>query len=182
MKPETIWELCAQGDPTAWEAFVRTHERRVFNFCYRFTRNDSDAQDLTQEVFLRVFRNVKTFRATGGGSFHIWMARMTRNLLIDNYRRKRLDRITCHLSKEPPATDSRPEGLVVAREVRGRLNFALRKLTPELRQVLIMREIDELEYRQIARTLEIPEGTVKSRLNRARLELSRKRGLDTTVG
>src|SRR5277367_1243194 len=136
MLPETMWELCAQGDATAWEFLVRTHERRVFNSCYRFTKCDSEAQDLTQEVFLRVFRNVNTFRS-GGGSLQFWMARTTRNLLIDNYRRKRQDRITDKLSKEPHSTDSRPDCLLAAREVRDHVDAALRKLPPALREVVV---------------------------------------------
>jgi RNA polymerase sigma-70 factor, ECF subfamily len=182
MTPETIWELCTQGDAAAWEALVRTHERRVFNSCYRFTKSDSEAQDLTQEVFLRVFRNVKTFRPEGGGSLHVWMGRMTRNLLIDNYRRKRHDRITGRILKEPHTNDSRPDRLLAAQEVRGHLDAALRKLPAGLREVVVLREIEGLEYRQIALTLGIPEGTVKSRLNRARTELARlipKRSLTT---
>jgi RNA polymerase sigma-70 factor (ECF subfamily) len=171
--PENIWELCARGDSTAWETLVTTHERRVFNSCYRFTKSDSDAQDLTQEVFLRILRNVRTFRSGGGCSFQVWMARLTRNLLIDNYRRRRHDRVTERLSKEPHAVDSRPDRMLVARELRGHLNAALRKLSPELRETLILREIEEMEYRQIARHLGIPEGTVKSRLSRARAELAR---------
>jgi len=172
MTPETMWELCAQGDAAAWEFFVRTHERRVFNSCYRFTKSDSEAQDLTQEVFLRVFRNVKTFRA-GSASFQFWMARTTRNLLIDNYRRKRQDRVTDKLVKEPHASDSRPERMLAAREDRNRLDAALRKLPVGLREVIVLREFEELGYRQIATSLGIPEGTVKSRLNRARRELAR---------
>src|SRR5271154_323612 len=115
MTPEIMWELCAQGDAAAWETLVRTHERRVFNSCYRFTKSDSEAQDLTQEVFLRVFRNVGNFRAEGGTSFQFWMGRMTRNLLIDNYRRKRHDRITGRLLKEPHASDARPDRLLAVR-------------------------------------------------------------------
>jgi RNA polymerase sigma-70 factor (ECF subfamily) len=173
MTPESMWELCAKGDAAAWEILVRTHERRVFNSCYRFTKSDTEAQDLTQEVFLRVFRNAKAFRPDGGGSLQIWMGRMTRNLLIDNYRRKRHDRITGKLLKDPPASDSRPDRLLAVRELRGHLDAALRKLPPGLRQVVVLREIEDLEYRQIAHTLGIPEGTVKSRLNRARTELAR---------
>ncbi len=174
MTPETMWELCAQGDSTAWEVLVRTHERRVFNSCYRFTKSDTEAQDLTQEVFLRVFRNAKTFRPDGGGSLQIWMGRMTRNLLIDNYRRKRHDRITGKTLKGTAlhrvAPRLHPRG---PRSFRGHLDAALRKLPPGLRQVVVLREIEDLEYRQIAHTLGIPEGTVKSRLNRARGELGR---------
>lgn len=173
MTPETMWELCAQGDAAAWEALVRTHERRVFNSCYRFTRSDSEAQDLTQEVFLRIFRNAKVFRPENDGAFTIWMLRMTRNLLIDDYRRKRYDRMTDKLSREPHCSASRPDRLLAAREIRRRLDAAIAQLPLGLRKVIVMREIEEMDYRQIAKSLGIPEGTVKSRLNRARAELAR---------
>jgi RNA polymerase sigma-70 factor (ECF subfamily) len=174
----SLVERCAGGDTAAWEELVRTHTRRVYSLCYRFTNSDSEAQDLTQDVFLRIFKTVKTFRAEEG-SFTTWMARLTRNLLIDNYRRKRQDRMTDSLEPQLPvlqeqlAGSSRPDGLVAGREARERLHAGLQKLSPELRETLILRDLEELEYREIAEILRIPEGTVKSRLNRARTELAR---------
>src|SRR6266545_7521085 len=82
-------ERCLAGEEAAWENLVKTHTRRVYAVCYRFTSSDQQAQDLTQDVFLRVFRNLKTFRS-GEGSFTIWLTRLTRNLLIDHYRRSRM--------------------------------------------------------------------------------------------
>src|SRR5690348_4982499 len=84
---------CLSGDETAWEELVRLHTRRVYGLCYRFTGSDAEAQDLTQEVFVRVFKTLRTFRSTEG-SFGTWLARVTRNLLIDHYRRTRQDRVT----------------------------------------------------------------------------------------
>lgn len=186
MRSGTIAERCANGDASAWEALVQSHERRVFNVCYRFTNSNSDAQDLTQEVFLRVFRTVKTFRAGGGSfdasfeaSFDKWMARLTRNLLIDNYRRRRQDRMTDELEPRLPKLKERlagcwhPDGLLRSREIRESLDAKLRRLSPELREALVLREFEEMEYREIASALGVPEGTVKSRLNRARAELAR---------
>lgn len=181
MDPETMLERCAEGDASAWEVLVRMHERRVFNVCYRFTNSNSDAQDLTQEVFLRVFRTVKTFRARGG-SFDSWMARLTRNLLIDNHRRRRQDRMTDPLEPRLPLLKERlagclwPDRLVLTRELHENLDARLRRLSPELREALVLRELEEMEYRQIAQVLGIPEGTVKSRLNRARAVLAREAG------
>jgi RNA polymerase sigma-70 factor, ECF subfamily len=174
----SLVERCAGGDTAAWEELVRVHTRRVYSLCYRFTNSDSEAQDLTQDVFLRIFKTIKTFRAEEG-SFTTWMARLTRNLLIDNYRRKRQDRMTDSLEPQLPvlqeqlAGSSRPDGLVAGREARERLQIGLQKLSPELRETLILRDLEELEYREIAEILRIPEGTVKSRLNRARTELAR---------
>jgi RNA polymerase sigma-70 factor (ECF subfamily) len=185
LEPEKTWdsdrtlvERCAGGDTSAWEELVRTHTRRVYSLCYRFTNSDSEAQDLTQDVFLRIFKTVRTFRADEG-SFTTWMARLTRNLLIDNYRRKRQDRMTDSLEPQLPvleerlASSSRPDGLVAGREAKEQLHAGLQKLSPELRETLILRDLEELEYREIAEILRIPEGTVKSRLNRARAELAR---------
>ncbi len=86
-------ERCLGGQEAAWEDLVRVHTRRVYSICYRFTNSDSEAQDLTQDVFLRVFKNLRSFRA-GEGLFMVWLTRLTRNLLIDHYRRTRMDRAT----------------------------------------------------------------------------------------
>lgn len=175
---KTLVERCLTGDETAWDQLVRTHTRRVYSLCYRFTNSDSEAQDLTQEVFLRIFKSVKSFRAEEG-SFGTWLARLTRNLLIDNYRRTRQDRVTDSIEVQLPmleeelAANARPDGMVVGREAREQLQWALQKLSPELRETLILRDLQEMEYREISQILKIPEGTVKSRLNRARAELAR---------
>ncbi|HWB95371.1 MAG TPA: sigma-70 family RNA polymerase sigma factor, partial [Bryobacteraceae bacterium] len=154
------------------------HTRRVYGLCYRFTGRDSEAQDLTQEVFLRVFRTLKTFRSTEG-SFVTWLARLTRNLLIDHYRRTRQERVTDSIEEQLPvleegmAAAARPEGMVAGREASEILQAALQKLSPELRETVILRDLQEMEYREISEILRIPEGTVKSRLNRGRAELAR---------
>lgn len=171
-------ERCLSGEEAAWEDLVRVHTRRVYGLCYRFTNSDTEAQDLTQEVFLRVFRTVKSFRA-GEGSFVVWLSRLTRNLLIDHYRRSRMDRATDSIETQLPvleertAVESRTDALLAGREASEALQGALAKLSPELRETLILRDLQELEYRDIALTLNVPEGTVKSRLNRGRAELAR---------
>ncbi|MBL8214659.1 MAG: sigma-70 family RNA polymerase sigma factor, partial [Bryobacterales bacterium] len=145
---------------------------------YRFTGKDSEAQDLTQEVFLRVFRTISSFRS-GEGTFGVWLMRLTRNLLIDHYRRGRKDRATDSIEDQLPVLEekvsmtSRTDGLVAGREAGEILQGALEKLSPELRETLILRDLEEMEYREIAQTLQVPEGTVKSRLNRGRAELAR---------
>lgn len=171
-------ERCLGGDETAWEDLVRLHTRRVYAVCYRFTSSDSEAQDLTQDVFLRVFKTLKSFRS-GEGSFSVWLLRLTRNLLIDHYRRGKQERATDSIEEQLPmleetaALSARTDGLVAGREAGEILQAALEKLSPELRETLILRDLEELEYREIAGTLGVPEGTVKSRLNRGRAELAR---------
>jgi RNA polymerase sigma-70 factor (ECF subfamily) len=171
-------ERCLSGEETAWDELVRTYTRRVYAVCYRFTGKDGEAQDLTQDVFLRVFRTLKSFRA-GEGSFLVWLNRLTRNLLIDHYRRSRLERATDSIEDQLPvleekaALTSRTDGMLAGREASEVLQAALQKLSPDLRETVILRDIEELEYREIAEVLNVPEGTVKSRLNRGRAELSR---------
>ena len=171
-------ERCLAGDESAWEDLVRMHTRRVYSIAYRFTGNDTQAQDLTQDVFLRVFRRLKSFRA-GEGSFQVWLARLTRNLLIDHYRRSRLERASDSIEdsvlvlESKTAVESRTDSRVVGREASELLQGALQKLSPELRETVILRDLEELEYREIALALKVPEGTVKSRLNRGRAELAR---------
>ena len=171
-------ERCLQGDENAWEDLVKMHTRRVYAICYRFTGKDSEAQDLTQDVFLRVFKSVKSFRA-GEGSFAVWLTRLTRNLLIDNYRRTKMERATDSIEdqllvlEERNAVGSRTDSILAGREASEVLQGALAKLSPELRETVILRDLEELEYREIAQVLGIPEGTVKSRLNRGRAELAR---------
>src|SRR5580704_923337 len=170
---------CLQGDETAWEELVRLHTRKVYGLCYRFTGSGSEAQDLTQEVFLRIFRTIRTFRSAEG-SFNTWLARVTRNLLIDNYRRTRQERITDSIEGQLPMLEEagssaavRPDQQIAGREASEILQATLQKLSPDLREADILRDLQEMEYREIAEVLRIPEGTVKSRINRGRAELAR---------
>jgi RNA polymerase sigma-70 factor (ECF subfamily) len=169
---------CLRGDETAWEELVRLHTRKVYGLCYRFTNSASEAQDLTQDVFLRVFRTLRTFRAMEG-SFATWLTRLTRNLLIDHYRRSRHDRVTDSIEEQLPMIEesggaaARPDQAVAGREAREILQATLQRLSPDLREAVILRDLQEMEYREIAGVLAIPEGTVKSRINRGRAELGR---------
>jgi RNA polymerase sigma-70 factor, ECF subfamily len=171
-------ERCLKGEETAWEELTKQHTRRVYSLCYRFTGSDSQAQDLTQEVFLRIFRTLGSFRS-GEGSFTTWLTRLTRNLLIDHYRRSRKDRLTDSIEDQFPmleerdAMAGRTDGLLSSREASELLQAALQRLSPELRETVILRDLEEMEYREIAGILNVPEGTVKSRLNRGRTELAR---------
>jgi len=170
---------CLRGDETAWEDLVRIHTRKVYALCYRFTGSAQEAQDLTQDVFLRVFRTVKSFRSDEG-SFSTWLSRVTRNLLIDHYRRTRQERVTDSIEEQLPVIEEtgtgmgvRPEQAVAGREASEILQATLQKLSPDLREAVILRDLQEMEYREIAEVLQIPEGTVKSRINRGRAELAR---------
>src|SRR3954469_24047098 len=143
-------EQCLSGADAAWEELVRVHTRRVYSVCFRFTGADSEAQDLTQEVFLRVFRTLRSFRA-GEGSFAVWLNRLTRNLLIDHYRRTKQERATDSLEDQLPgigesaALSARADGMLAGREASELLQAALQKLSPELRETVILRDVEELE-------------------------------------
>lgn len=180
LEPEySLVTECLKGNEAAWEQLVRVHTRHVYAICYRFTGSASEAQDLTQEVFLRVFRTLKSFRSAEG-SFGTWLARVTRNLLIDNYRRTRQERVTDSIETQLPMLEvegtgiiARPDQALAGREASEILQAALQRLSPELREAVILRDLQEMEYREIAGVLAIPEGTVKSRINRGRAELGR---------
>ena len=171
-------QQCLQGDGSAWEELVRRHSRRIFNICYRFTGNGTEAEDLSQDVFLRVYRTLASYRSAHGG-FATWVTSVTRNLLIDHYRRTKRDRVTDSLDDKmavvetKESTGRRPDEQALLGELSGQVQMALTRLSPELREAVILRDLQQLEYGEIQRVLSVPEGTVKSRINRGRIELAR---------
>ncbi len=175
-------DRCLAGDAEAWEDVVRQHSRRIYNLCLRFTGSSSDADDLAQDVFIRLFRSLDHYRAEAG-SLATWLTTLTRNLLIDHYRRSKPERLTDPLEGEnaegervprPLAAPGRSaEQAVWGREVQEQVQRALLKLSPELREAIILRDLQDLDYKEIAAVLRLPEGTVKSRINRGRIELAR---------
>jgi RNA polymerase sigma-70 factor, ECF subfamily len=179
-----IVHRCMDGDSGAWAEMVRTHQKRVFGLCYRFTGNAADAEDLTQDVFLKIYSNLGSFDATRG-SLPVWITTMTRNLLVDNFRRTRNQRATNSLddgweqSEELKPADrlvvSGPTPLesVARKELANMVQGALAKVSVELREAVILRDLQDLDYKEIAQVLAIPEGTVKSRISRGRAELAR---------
>jgi len=161
-------QQCLQGDGSAWEELVRRHTRRIFNICYRFTGNRTQSEDLSQDVFLRVYRTLGSYRSAHGG-FATWMTSVTRNLLIDHYRRTKRDRLTDSLDDKMPVVENKESAGRRPDEVQS----ALKRLSPELREAVILRDLQQLEYTEIQQVLAVPEGTVKSRINRGRIELAR---------
>lgn len=179
MEPDAqLVQSCLRGDGSAWETLVKRHTRRVYNICYRFTGNSAAAEDLSQEVFLRIFRTIESYRPEHG-AFPTWLTSVTRNLLVDHYRRSRRDRLTDSMddassqveAKEAPGHS--PDRLAHAAELSEQLQQALARLSPELREAVILRDLQELDYREIQTVLQVPEGTVKSRINRGRIDLAR---------
>lgn len=178
MEPDAqLVELCLRGDGSSWEELVRRHTRRVYNLCYRFTGNAASAEDLSQEVFLRVYRTLASYRAAQG-AFSTWLTSVTRNLLVDHYRRTRRDRLTDSIDGAMPGIENRPSSartpdkLAQAAELSSQLQQALGQLSPELREAVILRDLQGLDYSEIQEVLQVPAGTVKSRINRGRIELA----------
>ena len=177
---------CLQGDGHAWQQVVESQHRRVYGLCYRFTGSASDAEDLTQDVFLKVYRNLKSFDVERG-SFPTWLTTLTRNLLVDHFRRTRAEQTTQSLDagwEDLEGTSASPaEKLHTAqadplknymdRELQDLVQKALLQVSPELREAVILRDLKDMDYREIAEVLRIPEGTVKSRISRGRVELAR---------
>ena len=175
--PELV-KRCLAGDNSAWEALLQDHTRKIYNLCYRFTGRPSEAEDLTQEVFIKIFQTLKTFDAAQG-TFPTWLARVARNHLVDHYRRTKKDRVTSSLEdevggmEEKPSPTVEPVAQVESRERKELLQQALDRLSPDLREAVVLRDLQDLDYDEIAQVLGVPEGTVKSRINRGRLELAR---------
>ena len=169
---------CLRGEDSAWAALLQTHSRRIYNLCYRFTGRTSESEDLTQEVFIKIFQTLKTFDAAQG-AFETWLARVARNHLVDHYRRTKKDRVTSSLEdeasglEEKPSPTVEPVARVESRERKELLQQALDRLSPDLREAVVLRDLQDLDYDEIAQVLGVPEGTVKSRINRGRLELAR---------
>jgi RNA polymerase sigma-70 factor (ECF subfamily) len=176
---------CLQGDGQAWRQIVESQHRRVYGLCYRFTGSASDAEDLTQDVFLKVYRSLQTFDVDRG-SFQSWLTALTRNLLVDHFRRTRAEMTTGSLDAgwedaDGPAAiadrihDAGPSPLdnCLSREVQALVQQALLQVSPELREAVILRDLKDMDYKEIAEVLRIPEGTVKSRISRGRMELAR---------
>lgn len=170
--------LAKEGDEQAFEALVTAYERKVYNYALRSTGNEQDAMDITQEVFLRVFRSLSGFKEES--SFSTWLYRITFNICID-FSRKNAKRNENFLSlngetadgKELELPDERhaPEAAYDRKELREEIAGAILRLSEQHREVLVMREISGLSYAEIAEVLELEEGTVKSRIARARENL-----------
>ena len=174
---ETLIQRCLQGDQAAWDLIVRQYWRKVFNVAYKFVGKHDEAEDLTQDIFLKIFKSLDTFDRRA--NFQTWLISVSRNLCIDHYRSVRKERET--IDRDVDANELAPAshdgGPMAALEQRDRvmlLRQALSALPATLRTAVLMRDIQELSYQEIADRLRLPEGTVKSRINRGRTELARQ--------
>ena len=184
---ETLIQRCLQGDRLAWDLIVRQYWRNVFNVAYRFVGKHDEAEDLTQDIFLRIFKSIGTYDRRA--NFQTWLISVSRNLCIDHYRSVRKERqmIDRGVDANELSAISHDQSQVDVLEQRDRvalLRQALTALPATLRTAVLMRDIQELSYQEIADRLRLPEGTVKSRINRGRRKLARQirklRGEDYT--
>src|SRR5687767_3314087 len=177
LAPDEIIERCLNGDQAAWETIVRLYWRRVFNVAYKFVGRHDMAEDLTQDVFLKLYKSLDTFDRRA--NFQTWLISVSRNLCIDHYRSVRKERETMNRDVDPAeltpiATTRSPQVELEQRDRVRLLRAALDTLAPTLRTAVMLRDIQELSYQEIADRLRLPEGTVKSRINRGRTELARQ--------
>ena len=184
---DAVIQRCLADDQDAWAQIVRQHWRKVFNIAYKFTGKHDEAEDLTQDVFLKIFKSLDTFDQRA--NFQTWLVSVSRNLCIDHYRSVRKERETIDRDIDanelsPPSADQGPFAALEQRDRVELLRRALSSLPRTLRTAVVMRDIQELSYQEIADRLRLPEGTVKSRINRGRTELARQirklRGQDYT--
>ena len=174
---DDLIERCLNGDQAAWEEIVRLHWRKVFNIAYKFVGRHDLAEDLTQDVFLKLFKSLDTFDRRA--NFQTWLISVSRNLCIDHYRSVRKERETVNRDIDPAelapvSSDKSAYAMLETRDRVQMLREALDKLPPTLRTAVMLRDIQEFSYQEIATKLKLPEGTVKSRINRGRTELARQ--------
>jgi RNA polymerase sigma-70 factor (ECF subfamily) len=174
---DELIERCLKGDQSAWEAIVRLYRRKVFNVAYKFVGRHDQAEDLTQDVFLKLYKSLDTFDRRA--NFQTWLISVSRNLCIDHYRSVRKERETVNRDVDPsdlaPASPGpRADTQLELRDRVQLLRRALDELAPTLRTAVMMRDLQEMTYQEIADRLDLPEGTVKSRINRGRTELARQ--------
>src|SRR5438477_12596553 len=174
---ESLIQRCLRGDQGAWELIVRQYWRKVFNIAYKFVGKHDEAEDLTQDIFMKIFKSLGTFDRRA--NFQTWLISVSRNLCIDHYRSVRKERETIDRGVDPntlspTSAEADPSAGLEQRDRVELLRQAMSALPETLRTAVLMRDIQELSYQEIADRLRLPEGTVKSRINRGRTELARQ--------
>ena len=167
----------ANADPRAWDEIIDRYGERIYNLAFRFTGQQAEAEDLTQDVFLKLYRNLDRYR--GDVPLMAWALRLSRNLCIDHYRHHRArrqaetvsDEVLRHLPSEEDV-----EGRSQKRELRRLVQQVLAEMSESMASVVMLRDLQGLSYDEIATFFELPVGTIKSRLHRARAELVRRMG------
>lgn len=169
-------DACLRKEAAAWEEIVSRFRRKVFHIAYKFTGRHAEAEDLTQEIFLKVFRSLDKFHRDA--DFSTWLGSVARHYCIDHYRASKRERevlVEDLLAFDhAPASSGNPQRALEDRAVRGLVRRGLDQLAPKLREAVVLRDLQGLSYQEMAERLGLPEGTVKSRINRGREELVRR--------
>jgi len=169
-------ERCRKGDDEAWRQMVDHLGQRVYSVAYHFTLKREDAEELSQEIFLKIFENLHRY----DGSFPLlaWVVSLARNLCIDRYRRRKRERSFRFVSDDAVApmlqSGDDPAAEALRRERTKMLFWALGEIPEDLAEILVLRDLEGFAYEEIGKALDLPDGTVKSRLFRARAEVARK--------
>jgi RNA polymerase sigma-70 factor (ECF subfamily) len=171
-----IIDRCLGGDEAAWEQVIARFKRKVFHIAYKFTGRHDAAEDLTQEVFLKVFKSLDKFHRDA--DFSTWLSSVARNYCIDHYRASKREKEVVvedlvAFDLAPASVGSNPHRALEDRDRRSFLRRGLEALPEKLREAVVLRDLQGLSYQEMAERLELPEGTVKSRINRGREELTR---------
>ena len=169
-------DRCLRKDGAAWEEIVARFRRKVFHIAYKFTGRHAEAEDLTQEIFLKLFKSLDKFNR--GADFSTWLGSVARHYCIDHYRASKRERevlVEDLLAFDrAPASSGNPQRALEERDLRGLLRRGLDQLPAKLREAVVLRDLQGLSYQEMADRLGLPEGTVKSRINRGREELVRR--------
>lgn len=176
MELQSLLTRCRNGDPLAWETLVRDYQSRVFGLALHYTGNAEDARDVAQEIFVKIYRKLDT--CTEAESFVPWMIRLSRNACLDHLRRRKARPPAADIPVDEmvdlPTDDADPHDMWRLDARKRLLHRALQAIGERSREVIVLKDIQGLSLEEIAQMLESPIGTIKSRCNRARIELARK--------
>lgn len=168
-----------KGNIAAFEELIITHETRIYNIAYRMFNNEEDAKDLSQEIFIKVFENIRKFK--GNSSFSTWLYRIATNLCIDELRRRKgketysideeIETDEGNMKREYSDTNPNPEEIAMKKEEKHHIDNAINNLSEDHKAAIILRDLQGFEYNEISKILGCSLGTVKSRISRARIQL-----------
>ena len=170
---DTLLTRCRGGDSLAWEALVRRFEARIYGFALHYMKDREEAKDVAQEIFVKMYQGLDGMR--DARTYLPWMLRLARNCCIDRIRSRnaRAHEQEGAAASEPVATDASPEESMIASARRALLYRALDTMTGANREMVVLKDLDQLPLAAIATRLGVPLGTVKSRSHRARVELAK---------
>ncbi len=174
MQIERIIQECVQGKEGAWKMLVNSYSKKVFNLAYQFAGSYEEAEDLTQDIFFKLYNSIEKYDFEK--NFTAWLLTLARNHLIDQYRKtkwekKSRDEFNEHLLSAD--RDSSPEESVLTQESKKLVWESFNHLSSEIRMAIILRDIQGKKYEEIAEIMDLPLGTIKSRVNRGRLQLAK---------